>query len=141
MNTYLEMIADTSQYSFTDKIFLAYFEPEVNEVVREWLLWSADQYEMQTGADPTLELLVERATMKLARTVHDIIDRQVIMIAGRIPFSRERAFVIESTLDSIKSVNLYLIVRRYMADWIEQDDRYQLNLTENDIEYITYRRD
>jgi hypothetical protein len=140
MNAYLKMIADTAEYSFTDKIFLTYFEPEVNEVVREWLEWSADQYEMQTGVDPTLELLVERATMKLARTVHDIIDQQVVMLTARLPFSRARAFVVESTLDSITSVNLYLIVRRFMADWIEQDDRYQLNVTEHDVEYITHRR-
>lgn len=141
MNNYLEMIADTAEYSFSDKIFLAYFEPEVQEVVRKYLEWSADQYEMQTGADPTLELLVERATMKLVRRIHAIIDEQLIAVVARLPFVRARAFITEATLDSMTSVNCGLIVRQYMADEIEQGDRYQLNLTENDVEYITYRRD
>lgn len=135
------MIENTTELSFSDKIFLAYFEPEVLEVVREYLEWSADQYEMQTGEDPILELLVERATMKLARKIHAIIDEQIIMVVARLPFSRARAFITEATLDCMKSVNCALIVRQHIADEIEQGDRYQMNLTDNDVEYITYRRD
>lgn len=148
MNTYLEMIADTAEYSFSDKIFLAYFEPEVLDVVREWLYWSADQYEMQTGADPTLELLVERATMQLVRRIHTMLDEQLVAIKAS-PYNwhcinykdRTRAFITDAVINHMTSVNCVLIIRKCIADEIEQDDRYQLNVTENDVEYITYRRD